>query len=151
MHDLLNQMRLPAGVCWHQFEAQDLERMDDCLATDATMRVIDQAGRGPACTLWVDGIPLFSVGIMDCRNGSGEVWAVIDRSRRHQHPLLLTRSVKRSIDIATKSMSLSSVIMFVECARTDAVRWALALGFAEIGRLTIYNRPEQNHFIFLRS
>jgi hypothetical protein len=33
----------------------------------------------------------------------------------------------------------------------DAVRWALALGFAEIGKLTIYEQPERDHFIFSRS
>jgi hypothetical protein len=151
MHELMNQMPLPPGVCWVPFEASHLDLMDDDLADDVAMRVIDQAGRGPAGTLWVDSSPLFSVGIMDCRNGAGDVWAVIDRHRRHQYPLLVTRAIKRSIDIAAKSMNLSSVNMFVECARIDAVRWALALGFAEIGKLTIYNRPEQDHFIFSRS
>jgi hypothetical protein len=151
MHALLNQMPLPAGVQWLPFESGHLDGIDDSVAADVGMRVVDQSARGPACTLTVDGLPLFSVGIMDCRNGSGQVWAVIDRNRRHKHPLLVTRAIKKAINIACISMGLSSAHMFVQCARIDAVRWAMALGFAEIGKLTIYNQPEQDHFIFSRS
>jgi hypothetical protein len=151
MHDLMNSMPLPAGVAWHPFEAGHLECIKDDIAADVAMRVLDQAGRGPAGTLMVNGQPLFCVGIMDCRNGSGEVWAVIDRNRRHHHPLLVTRAIKKAINIACISMGLSSAHMFVQCARIDAVRWAMALGFAETGKLTIYNQPEQDHFIFSRS
>lgn len=151
MHDLLNQMTLPDGALWLPFEIGHLERMDDGLAADAVLRVIDQSCRGPACTLWVGPDPLCSVGMIDCRNGDGEVWAVIDRTRRYQHPLLLTRAVRKAIDIAAISMKLSSVHMFVECQRMDAVRWALALGFVEVGKLTIYEQPERDHLIFSRS
>jgi len=151
MHELLNQMPLPAGVLWLPFEPGHLDGIDDNMAVDVSMRVVDQASRGPACTLMVDGQPLLSVGMMDCRNGDGEVWAVIDRNRRYKHPLLVTRAVKKAVDIACISMNLSSAHMFVQCARKDAVRWAMALGFAEIGKLTIYNQPEQDHFIFSRS
>lgn len=151
MHEQLNQMPLPPSACWVPFTVSHLDLMDDDLAEDAAMRVIDQSHRGPACTLWVDSEPLCSVGMMDCRNGDGEVWAVIDRTRRYQYPLLLTRAVRRAIDIAAISMRLSSVHMFVECQRMDAVRWALALGFVEVGKLTIYKQPERDHLIFSRS
>lgn len=151
MHDLLNKMPLPCGAVWHQFEAGHLDLIDDNLAPDTAMRVVDNSTRGPSCTLFVNGQALVSVGMLDCRNGSGEVWAVIDKRRRHQHALLLTRAVRRAVDIAAKSMGLVSAHMFVECLRADAVRWAIALGFAEIGKLTIYNQPQQDHFIFSRS
>jgi hypothetical protein len=151
MNRLLNQMPLPRGVLWLPFEPGHLDHIDDNMAVDVGLRVVDQSSRGPACTLTVDGLPLLSVGIIDCRNGDGEVWAVIDRTRRYKHPLLITRAVKKAIDIACISMNLSSAHMFVQCARIDAARWAMALGFAEIGKLTIYNQPEQDHFIFSRS
>lgn len=144
-------MPLPSGVSWARFQPTDMQMLDDDLAADAAMRVIDQSCRGPACTLWVGADPLCSVGMIDCRNGDGEVWAVIDKTRRHQHPLLLTRAVRKAIDIAAISMGLSSVHMFVECQRMDAVRWALALGFVEVGKLTIYQQPERDHMIFSRS
>jgi hypothetical protein len=151
MHELLNQMPLPPGACWVPFEVSHLDLMDDDLAADVALRVIDQSRRGPACTLWVDSEPLCSVGMIDFRNQSGEVWAVIDQARRYRHPLLLTRAVRKAVDIAAISMGLKSVNMFVECQRMDAVRWALALGFAEVGKLTIYEQPERDHLIFSRS
>lgn len=148
---LLNQMPLPLEARWIPFEPDLLGELEDGLDAVDAARVCDNAKRGIAAVLAINETPLCAVGLVDLHGGAGEVWAVIDRKRKHLHPLLLTRCVRRAVGIAAQYMGLATVQMFVQSKRTDAQEWAVALGFSPCGELTIYGHPERDHFIFSRS
>lgn len=151
IYDLANQMPLPKGARWIPFAPDRLHELHDELDEVTTARVLLKARQGLSGMLEINGVLLCAVGLVDFGGGLGEVWAVIDRNRKHNHPLLLTRAVRRVAYIAAHYMGLSSVQMFVQSSRTDAREWAVALGFTLCGEINVYGRPEQKHFIYSRS
>lgn len=146
----LNMMRLPDKCRWLPLQPSDLVTLDGDISDDTMRRVIDNAAAGAAATLWVNGSPLCSVGVADRRGGVGEAWAVIDKTLRHKYPLLLTRAVRGGLYITVQSLRLQLVHMYIESGRTDAMRWAMTLGFRHEGDLVFHNAPELNHHIFTR-
>lgn len=148
---LLNAMPLPRGAAWVPFDWQLLHQVRDELDEPQLLRVIDQAHAGQAAVLTINRQPLCAVGVCDMHGGLGHAWAVIDRELKHQHPLLLTRAVRRGLYITAQYMGLGVVHLFVELARVDAARWAEALGFRLIGQMQIFEHPERSHAIYARS
>lgn len=151
IYDQANLMPLPKGARWIPFAPDRLHELQDDLDDETSAKVIHNAAKGLSGMLEINGVLLCAVGLIDHGRGIGEVWAVIDRKRKHIHPLLLTRAVRRVVSIAAVYMGLGTVQMFVNSARTDAQDWAVALGFSLHGELTIYGHPELNHFIYSRS
>lgn len=147
---LLNTMPLPDGAVWIELDPIDLDLLQWDADDAARQRVLDNSMAGPAASLWIHGRPLCCVGVADRRGGLGEAWAVIDKERRHTHPLLLTRGISRALDITVQSLGLSEVHLFVQFSKVPAMRWAKALGFELKGELVMYDHPTQNHFIFAR-
>lgn len=146
----LNNMRLPRGCRWRQTKPADLLALEPDISDETMHRVLDNAAAGAAATLWVNGQPLCAVGVADRRGGVGEAWAVIDKTLRHKHALLLTRAVRDGLYITVQSLRLNAVHMYIESGRTDAMRWAMALGFRHDGDLVFHRAPELNHHIFSR-
>ncbi len=148
---LANQRPLPDGAVWMPLLPVDLAMLDSDLSPVDIERVLINASSGPCGSLWVHGQPLCAVGIANRRGGLGEAWAVIDKHRRRQYPLLLTRAVRDVIDIGVQSLGLSELHLFVQFSQVNAMKWAKALGFKLQGELVFYEHPKRNHFIYSRS
>lgn len=147
----LNRMSLPHGAIWMEFDPIDLLLIEWDGQDADHERVKDNARAGHAASLWINRQCLCSVGLADRRGGVGEAWAVIDNNLKSKYPILLTRGAKHAIDIGVKYMGLRDVQMYLQFSRTDAMKWAKALGFNPEGELIFHKHPEQNHAIFCRS
>lgn len=143
-------MPLPSNAAWVAFDPIDLDLIDWEDDPVTRQRILDNTKSGWVATLWIGGAPLCCAGVADRRGGMGEAWTLIDEKRRHQYPLILTRSISRALDIAVKSLCLGVVNMYVQFSKVPAIRWAKALGFKLEGEIVMYEHPRQNHFIFAR-
>lgn len=149
---LLNDgMRLPDGVRWREF---DLARIDEIAETwrdeDQKRQIRNQTLLGPAVMLEVDGRILAGIGIVIYNHGVGEAWTLIDLARRYDHPLLLTRAVKKALYIGEQSYRLHRVQMTVHSGHIVAVRWAWALGFKIEGLMRKYGSDQSDHYLLAR-
>jgi len=147
---LLNSLLPPGNAAWIAFDPFDLDLIDWSDDPATRHRVLDNAKRGWAATLWVGAGPLCCAGIADRHGGLGEAWTVIDAKRRHDHPLLLTRGIRKALDITAKSLGLNEIHLFVQFSQVGAMKWAKSLGFHPEGELTFHRHPERNHVIFCR-
>ena len=141
--DHLNaSMRLPPGVRWVNFHP-GLAGADD-------IELAEQALAGPSPVLMVGDQVLCLCGIALISKHVGEAWSVINPELAKQHPLLLTRAVRRAVDITMESHFLHRVQMTVHSASNEAVRWAFALGFTVEALMRKYGDDQSDHFLFVR-
>lgn len=142
--DQLNTgMRLPQSARWVEFASDLVPCEDAILATE-------QSFAGPCAVLLVDNEPLLACGIVKISNCVGEAWTMINRDLAKRRPLLLTRAVRKAIDITAISHGLHRVQMVVHSQQYEAIRWAFALGFTVESLMIKYGDDQSDHFMFVR-
>lgn len=141
--DHLNaSMSLPEGVRWVNFHPN--------LAGADAIELTEQAMAGPSTVLMVGDQVLYLCGIALLSKHVGEAWSVINHDLAKKHPLLLTRSARRFLDITMKSHLLHRVQITVHSESNEAVRWAFVLGFTVEALMRKYGDDQSDHFLFVR-
>lgn len=145
--DKLNAgMRLPKNARWVDFDVSLVSLVSLSDASTAT----EQSFAGPCAILTVNNQPLVVCGIVKISNCVGEAWTIIDHDLAKQHPLLLTRAVRKAIDITTILHGLHRVQMVVHSQQYEAIRWAFALKFIVESLMIKYGDDQSDHFMFVR-
>lgn len=145
--DKLNAgMRLPKNVKWADF---DVSLVSFVSLSDAAMAT-KQSLAGPCPVLVVNDEPIIVCGIVKISDCVGEAWSMINHDLAKQHPLLLTRAVRKAIDITTILHGLHRVQMVVHSQQNEAIRWAFALGFIVESLMIKYGDDQSDHFMFVR-
>ena len=138
--DKLNAgMRLPKNAKWVDFDVSLVLLSDAATATEQSF-----AG------LTVNNQPLVVCGIVKISSCVGEAWTMINHDLAKQHPLLLTRAVRKAIDITTILHGLHRVQMVVHSQQYEAIRWAFALKFIVESLMIKYGDDQSDHFMFVR-
>lgn len=147
---LVDQVKLRPSARWREFHPAMATQIEPDLTEDQVRIITIKSAHGPTAAMEVNGQLLFAVGVFTMSLESVEVWALINPILKHRYPILLTKKIKRLLDIYAISEGLRSVFMYVECARKDAQAWAYSLGFEPTGEILNYADPGAGVLIFTK-
>lgn len=147
---LAEQIPLRPGARWREFHPAMATQIEPDLTEDQTRIITIKSAHGPSAAMEVNGQLLFAAGMFTISQESVEVWALINPTLKHKHPILLTKKIIQLLDIYALSEGLRSVFMYVESGRKDAQAWAYSLGFQPTGEILNYADPGAGVFIFTK-
>lgn len=94
--------------------------------------LLEQANGGPAFTFTVDDVPLACAGVVILWPGVGSAWTIMSREML-DHPLWITRTVKRMLYQIIQQHDLHRVEAVALVDSIANQRWLEALGFVREG------------------
>lgn len=147
---LVKQIKLKPGARWLEFHPAMATQIEPDLTEDQVRIITIKSAHGPTAAMEVNGQLLFAAGLFTMSREYTEAWTIINPILKHKYPILLTRKIKRILDIHAISEGLRSVFMYVECGRKDAQAWAYSLGFEPTGEILNYANPGADVFIFTK-